>query len=85
MNQTPAGPEYESKLHAILQRHDWQALREFSREHNQIPDDVYNKDEHFWQVLMHKIICNRIDTMSLHESSRKWLSERGYTADLGGY
>jgi hypothetical protein len=85
MNQIPAGPEYEAQLRAILQKHDWQALREFSRDHNQIPDDVYNKDEHFWRVLMHKIICNRIDTMSLHESSRKWLSEHGYTADLGGY
>jgi hypothetical protein len=81
----PAGPEYEAQLRAILQNHDWQALREFSREHNQVPDDIYNKDEHFWQVLMHKLICNRIDTMALHEGSRRWLSERGYTADLGGY
>ena len=34
---------------------------------------------------MHKIICNRIDTLALHESSRAWLAERGYTTDLGGY
>jgi hypothetical protein len=46
---------------------------------------VYAQDQHFWEVLMHKLICNRIDTMAQHESSRKWLSERGYTADLGGY
>jgi hypothetical protein len=85
MNQTPAGPEYEAQLRAILQNHDWQALREFTREHNEIPDDIYTKDEHFWEVLMHKLICNRIDTIALHESSRKWLSERGYTADLGRY
>lgn len=85
MQQQPPSPEYEARLRSILENHDWQALREFSREQNQIPDEVYNKDEHFWQVLMHKIICNRLDTLALHESSRKWLSDQGYTADLGGY
>lgn len=84
MNQTPT-PEYEARLRAILHDRDWQALREFSREQNQIPDEVYAKDQHFWEVLMHKLICNRIDTISLHESSRTWLSENGYTADLAGF
>lgn len=85
MQQPPPSAEYEARLRSILENHDWQALREFSREQNQIPDDVYNKDDHFWQVLMHKIICNRLDTLALHESSRKWLSDHGYTADLGGF
>ena len=83
MNQIPRD-EYEAQLRAILESQDWQALREFSREHNQIPDDIYEKDQHFWEVLMHKLICNRIDTMGLHEASRTWLSERGYSSDLGG-
>lgn len=83
MEQVPR-EEYESELRAILQRQDWQALREFSRAQNQIPDDIYEKDQHFWEVLMHKLICNRIDTMGQHESSRKWLEDNGYTADLGG-
>jgi hypothetical protein len=82
-SQSPS-PEYEARLRAILQDHDWQALREFSREQNQIPDDIYNKDQHFWEVLMHKLICNRIDTLALHEESRKWLEGNGYTTDLGG-
>lgn len=83
--ETRPSPDYEARLRAILEKQDWQALREFSREQNQIPDDVYNQDDHFWQVLMHKIICNRLDTIALHETSRKWLSDNGYTADLGGY
>jgi hypothetical protein len=83
--ETRPSPDYEARLRAILEQQDWQALREFSREQNQIPDDVYNQDDHFWQVLMHKIICNRLDTIALHETSRKWLSDNGYTADLGGY
>jgi hypothetical protein len=85
MNSSTPSPEYEARLRSILQNYDWQGLRDFSREHNQVPDDVYAQDQHFWEVLMHKLICNRIDTMAQHESSRKWLSERGYTADLGGY
>lgn len=84
MNQQSPGPDYEARLRSILHDGDWRALREFSREQNQIPDDIYNKDEHFWEVLMHKLICNRIDTASLHESSRKWLEQNGYTTDLGG-
>ena len=83
--QTGPSPEYEARLRSVLQSHDWQALREFSREQNQIPDDVYNKDQHFWEVLMHKLICNRIDLLALHESSRSWLAARGYTTDVGGY
>jgi hypothetical protein len=84
MQNTPS-PEYESRLRDILQRSDWQALREFTRAENQIPDDIYNKDGHFWEVLMHKLICNRIDTMSMHAASRQWLTDHGYTTDLGGY
>lgn len=83
MDASPS-PDYEARLRGVLQNEDWQALREFSREQNQIPDDIYNKDEHFWQVLMHKLICNRVDTLAQHGSSRKWLEANGYTTDLGG-
>ncbi len=83
--QASPSPEYDARLRAMLETHDWQGLREFAREQNQIPDDVYAKDQHFWEVLLHKIVCNRIDTLSMHESSRQWLAERGYTTDLGGY
>lgn len=83
MNELPQD-EYEAKLRAILERQDWHALREFSREYNQIPDDIYQKDQHFWEVLLHKLICNRIDTMGAHEDSRKWLADNGYSTDLGG-
>lgn len=84
MESAPS-PEYEARLRDLLLAHDWQGLREFTREQNQVPDDVYNQDEHFWEVLLHKLICNRIDTLALHEASRAWLSERGYTTDLGGF
>lgn len=84
MENTPS-PEYEAQLRDILQRHDCDALREFTRANNQIPDEIYNKDRHFWEVLMHKLICNRIDTLALHDESRKWLAGQGYTTDLGGY
>ena len=77
--------EYEARLRGLLEAHDWVGLREFAREQNQIPDDVYAKDRHFWEVLMHKLICNRLDTLALHESSRNWLAGNGYTTDLGGY
>lgn len=83
--QNAPSPEYEARLRDILQRYDWQALREFTRQENQIPDEIYNKDQQFWEVLMHKLICNRIDTMAMHETSRKWLADQGYTTDLGGY
>ena len=85
MNGNTPSAEYEARLREILQAHDWQGLCEFTREQNQIPEEIYEKDEHFWEVLMHKLICNRIDTMALHEASRKWLADRGYTIDLGGY
>ncbi len=78
-------PDYDARIRAILNDHDWEALREFTREHNEIPQDIYEKDAHFWEVLMHKLICNRIDTLAHHESSRAWLAEHGYTSDLGGY
>ena len=83
--QNAPSPEYEAQLREVLAAHDWQALREFTRKHNEIPDDIYNKDQQFWEVLMHKLICNRIDMLALHQNSRTWLSERGYTTDLGGY
>ncbi len=41
MNEGAPGLEYEATLRGILSAHDWEALREFSREHNAIPDDVY--------------------------------------------
>lgn len=84
MQNTPT-PDYEARLRGVLEQHDWEGLREFTREQNEIPDDIYNKDQHFWEVLMHKLICNRMDLISMHAESRKWLDERGYTTDLGGY
>jgi len=77
--------EYDARLSAILASGDWRALREFTREHNEVPDDVYAQGEHFWEVILHKLICNRVDLLGLHEASRAWLAERDYTTDLGGY
>ncbi len=85
MNNANPSPAYEAQLRAILTAYDWQALREFARAQSQIPDDIYAKDQHFWEVMLHKLICNRIDMLALHESARAWLAERGYTADIGGY
>ena len=85
MTSATPSPEYEARLRKILGDLDWQALREFTRTENQVPDDVYEKDEHFWQVLMHKLICNRLDMLAQHESSRAWLAQRGYTADIAGF
>ena len=78
-------PDYDAELRAALTAADWVALREFSRKHNDIPDDVYDKDQHFWEVLLHKLVCSRIDLLGKHDASRAWLAERGYTTDLGGY
>jgi hypothetical protein len=78
-------PDYEAQLREILAARDWEALRDFSREHNQIPDDVYAQDAHFWEVMLHKLTCSRIDLLGLHDASRAWLAERGYSTDLGGY
>ncbi len=83
--QSSTSPSYDADLRAALESGDWQQLREFSRRENQIPDDVYNKDEHFWEVMLHKLICNRLDLAALHAGARKWLTERGYTTDLGGF
>lgn len=80
-----ASPEYDARLRKILENHDWEGLREFARAENQIPDDVYAKDRDFWEVMLHKIICNRIDLIARHAASRAWLSERGYSTDIGGY
>ena len=77
--------DYDAKLGGILASRDWNALRAFSREQNQIPDDVYEKEQHFWEVLLHKLTCNRVDLLGLHDESRAWLREHGYTTDLGGY
>jgi hypothetical protein len=84
MRATPT-PQYEARLKEILDREDWQALREFARSENQVPDDVYAKDRRFWEVLMHKLICNRLDMLAQHERSRGWLEANGYTGDIGGY
>lgn len=78
-------PEYEDRLRTLLAARDWKALREFSREQNQLPDDVYQQDEHFWEVLLHKLTCNRIDLLGLHADSKSWLEKHGYSMDLGGY
>ena len=85
MMQGQASPEYDARLRKILENHDWEGLREFARAENQIPDDVYAKDRDFWEVMLHKIICNRIDLIAWHAASRAWLSERGYSTDIGGY
>jgi len=78
-------PVYDDRLRTILAARDWEALRDFSRENNEIPDDVYGQDQHFWEVLLHKLTVNRIDLLGLHEHSNAWLAQRGYTGDLGGY
>lgn len=83
--QNAPSPEYDSRLRAILAERDWEALREFAREQNQIPDEIYAKDQHFWEVMLHKIICNRIDMLSDHAQARAWLEREGYSADIGGY
>ena len=85
MMQNAPSPEYVARLREILDAEDWSSLREFARRENQIPDEVYEKDQHFWEVMLHKLICNRLDMLSKHESSRSWLSERGYSTDIGGY
>ena len=84
MQPAPPTPEYDDELRTLLAKRDWEALREFTRKHNQIPDDVYGQDRHFWEVLVHKLTCNRIDLLGLHDNSRAWLKEHGYTADIGG-
>jgi len=78
-------PEYENELRTILAGRDWSALREFSRKRNEISDDVYAQDQHFWEVLLHKLTVNRLDLLGLHDDSRAWLEKHGYTTDLGGY
>lgn len=85
MQPAAPSPEYEAKLREVLSRRDWEALREFTREHNAIPDDVYAQDRHFWEVLLHKLTCSRLDLLGLHDESRAWLKERGYSTDLGGF
>ena len=85
MQPAAPSPEYDDALRDLLARGDWEALREFSRERNQIPDEVYNQDRHFWEVLLHKLICNLIDLLGRHDASRGWLERNGYTTDLGGF
>jgi hypothetical protein len=77
--------EYEAELRGILAALDWEGLRDFSRRHNEIPPDVAAQPQHFWDVMLHKLICNRIDLLGMHDASRAWLAERGYTTDLGDY
>jgi hypothetical protein len=83
--QPAPSPDYESRLRTILSARDWQALRDFAREQNQIPDNVYEKDHHFWEVMLHKLICNRIDMLAEHADARAWLEREGYSTDIGGY
>jgi hypothetical protein len=77
--------QYEAELRAILAERDWRGLREFSGEHNAIPADIYAQERHFWEVMLHKLTCNRFDLLGLHDESRVWLEAHGYTTDLGGY
>ena len=84
MQPAAPSPEYDAELRTVLASRDWEALREFTRKHNQIPDDVYAQDRHFWEVLLHKLTCSRIDLLGLHDESRAWLAARDYTTDLGG-
>ncbi|GAC1417426.1 MAG: hypothetical protein NVSMB64_27310 [Candidatus Velthaea sp.] len=87
MDATPAvpSPDYENRLYTILSLRDWEGLRDFSREQNQVPEDVYDQGRHFWEVLLHKLTVNRFDLLGLHDESRAWLEANGYTTDLGGY
>ncbi|HEY1654440.1 MAG TPA: hypothetical protein VGF86_04945 [Candidatus Tumulicola sp.] len=85
MNAGTPSPEYEARLRAVLEREDWEGLRDFARDENQAPEDLQSQDRHFWEVLMHKIICNRLDMLARHERSREWLEANGYTADIGGF
>lgn len=78
-------PQYETELRGLLAARDWEGLREFSRRQNEVPEDVYTQPQHFWEVMLHKLTCNRIDLLGLHDESRAWLQEHGYTTDLGGY
>ena len=84
-NDGSPSPEYEGRLSAVLAARDWEGLRDFAREHNAIPEDIEVKPQHFWEVMLHKLTCNRLDLLGLHEQSRSWLSAHGYTTDLGGY
>jgi hypothetical protein len=84
MQPAAPSPEYENELRTVLAQRDWEALREFTRKHNQIPDDIYEQQQLFWEVLLHKLTCNRIDLLGLHDDSRAWLKAHGYTIDLGG-
>jgi len=85
IGQPVPSPEYEARLRGVLSSGDWEQLREFVRAENKVPDEIYEKDEHFWEVLLHKLVCNRIDMLARHETSRAWLSEHGYTTDIGGF
>ena len=87
MSVTPAqpSPEYDDRLRTVLARRDWAGLRDFSREQNQIPDDVYEQGRHFWEVLLHKLTVNRFDLLGYHDESRRWLETNGYTTALGGF
>jgi hypothetical protein len=84
MQPAAPSPEYEAELRGVLSRRDWEGLREFTRRHNQIPDDIYAQEQHFWEVLLHKLTCSKLDLLGLHDDSRAWLKERGYSTDLGG-
>lgn len=78
-------PDYDARLIAVLEREDWEALRDFARAENQVPDDLHAGDRHFWEVMMHKLICNRVEAAAQRERSQQWLESHGYTADLAGY
>jgi hypothetical protein len=78
-------PDYDDELRTVLAGRDWVSLREFSRRRNAIPDDVYNQERQFWEVLLHKLTVNRFDLLGHHDESKAWLAQHGYTGDLGGF
>ena len=84
MQPAAPSPEYENELRTVLAERNWEELREFTRRNNQIPDDIYAQEQHFWEVLLHKLTCGRIDLLGLHDESRAWLEAHGYSTDLGG-
>ncbi len=65
-------PEYEARLRTILSARDWQGLREFARARkSRFPTRSTKRIEHFWEVMLHKIICNRIDMLAEHAAGAR--------------
>ncbi len=84
MQPAAPSPEYEAELRGILVAPRLGSAARLHPKHNKIPDDIYAQGKHFWEVLLHKLTCNRLDLLGLHDDSRAWLKEHDYTTDLGG-